>query len=300
MTNTMHTLYRIDFKAMGSICEIVIADRDEQAALSKMQLAHREVLRIEQKYSRYREDSVITQINASAGKHWVECDEETQALLNYADQLYTLSNGLFDITSGVLRSVWNFKKQTLPDVVEIEQIKKLIGWKKVLRDGTKVKLQDAGMELDLGGFGKEYAVDQVANLLVANGVESGLVNLGGDVRVLGPKPDGSNWFVAVQNPRDPEAMIANVPVERGAVATSGDYESFMEVDGKRYCHILSPFTGTPVSYWRSVSVMAPLALTAGTFTTIAMLKEADAIDWLKQSGFPFFAVDADGKVYQHN
>lgn len=295
----MQILYRIDFKAMGSYCEIVIADSDEQAALSKMQQAHQEVLRIEQKYSRYRPDSILSRINAQAGLDWVDCDFETESLLNYANQMYSISDGLFDITSGVLRHVWTFNSQTLPAQDEIERARALIGWPRVLRQPGKVKLEKPGMELDFGGFGKEYAVDKVAGLLQANGVTSGLVNLGGDVRVLGPKPDGEAWFVAVQDPRNQEAMVASLPLKAGALATSGDYERYIEVEGVRFCHILSPNTGMPVSSWQSISVMAPLAITAGTFTTIAMLKESQAIAWLKQFNYPFFAISADGEIFQH-
>ena len=234
-----------------------------------------------------------------AGLEWVDCDVETESLLNYANQMYELSEGLFDITSGVLRHVWTFKSQQLPGQDEIERYRALIGWRRVLRAPGKVKLQDQGMELDFGGFGKEYAVDKVAGLLLEAGVKSGLVNLGGDVRVLGPKPDGESWFVAVQHPRDQDSMVASLPLNAGALATSGDYERYIEVDGVRFCHILSPVTGLPVSSWQSISVMAPLAITAGTFTTIAMLKESQAIAWLTQFNYPFFAINADGEVFQH-
>ena len=290
---TPHT-FHFPFEAMASSCEIVLAGLAENAAASLARAAVEEIKRIEAKYSRYRPDSILTRINAAAGADWLECDAETIALIDYAETLYQSSDGLFDATSGVLRRAWDFKQAVVPSAEVLAPLLALIDWRAVERDGARVRLARTGMELDFGGFGKEYATDCAADLLLAHGARLGYVNLAGDMRVLGPKPDGAPWTIGIQNPRQKDAVVAGIPVERGALATSGDYERFFELAGRRYCHILNPRTGMPVNYWRSVSVLAPRAIVAGSCSTIAMLKEADAITFLEQAGMNYFTVDPGG------
>jgi FAD:protein FMN transferase len=227
----------------------------------------------------------------------VAVDEETAALLNYADALYKQSNGLFDITSGILRRGWDFKAGRMPSPQTLAELTAKVGWNRVLWRGSSILLPAAGMELDFGGFGKEYAADRAAAVLQQAGMTSGLVNLGGDIRVLGPQPDGSPWWLAVQHPRDATRHLAHIPLSSGALTTSGDYERFFEQDGKRYCHVLNPHTGWPVSAWQSVSVVSPLASSAGSLATIAMLKEADAQAFLDAQQSAYLAVDAQGQLH---
>jgi thiamine biosynthesis lipoprotein len=155
------------------------------------------------------------------------------------------------------------------------------------------------MEVDFGGFGKEYAADRAATVLLEAGCKHGYVNLAGDFRMLGPKADDSPWMIGIKHPRQPDEVMATIALTSGALATSGDYERYIEVDGKRYCHILNPHTGLPASYWQSVSVLAPLALVAGSYSTIAMLMEHKALEFLQLSGLPYLAVDQQGRSYQN-
>jgi len=285
-------LLRRHFKAMGGDNEIVVAASDEAPTAAAIENAIGEVLRIERKYSRYRQDSVLSQINRSAGqKGAVLCDEETTWLLDFADSLYSQSNGLFDITSGILRKAWDFSKHSLPMAETLEASLKQVGWDKVERVGNSIRLPRNGMEIDFGGFGKEYASDRAAAVLAQAGIAHGYVNLGGDINVLGPQADGQPWLIGIQNPRQRGAVIATIPITCGALATSGDYEKYFDLDGKRYCHILKPETGYPVSYWSSISVMAPLAIVAGSYSTIAMLKEGAALPFLQESQVQYLAID---------
>ena len=284
---------------MASYCEIVlsgVADETEATRLSA--LAEAEVRRIEHKYSRYRPESLLSQINAHAGP--VACDEETLALLDRAALLHAHSGGLFDITSGVLRQAWDFKAARVPDDATLAALLPLIDMAGVQREGDKVWLRSPGMELDFGGFGKEYAADCAAQVLASAGVHHGYVNLAGDMRVLGPRADGTPWSIGIRHPRDKERLLASIPVSAGALATSGDYERCFEQDGKRYCHILNPRTGHPARTWQSVSVLAPSALVAGAFTTIAMLLEEEALPFLRSAGLSFLAVDQSGTLYQES
>jgi len=290
-------IHRLPFKAMGSACEVVLASHTQNEAESMAKLAIDEVLRIERKYSRYTTDSVIAKINQQAGRGALQCDDETWALFQFATQLFDKSDGLFDITSGVLRQAWDFKNPEVPTSQKLEALLPLVGWQNVVLQDQSIALPLAGMEVDLGGFGKEYAADRAAQVLKEKGVTYGYVNLAGDMRFLGPKSSGEPWMIGIQDPRARDQVVATLPITQGGLATSGDYERYFELNGQRYCHVLNPKTGVPVSYWRSVSVTSPATVVSGCTTTMAMLKEADGLAFLQATGFDFFAIDHTGKVH---
>lgn len=293
------------FGAMGSDCEVHIAGTvSEDHARNAAQAAILEVRRIEAKYSRYRADSVVSRINAAAGQGTpVPVDDETADLLAYADQMYWASDGLFDITSGVLSRAWDFRAGRMPSREALHSLRQCVGWTLTLLErapgASTFALLRRGMEIDLGGFGKEYAADRAAVLLQERSVRHGFVNLGGDIRLIGPRPDGAAWQMAVRHPRVEERPLATIALTDGALATSGDYERyFIGPDGERYCHVLNPRTGWPVRAWRSISVVAPLCLAAGSICTIAMLKGEDALPFLRRQATDFLAVDAQGEVHR--
>jgi thiamine biosynthesis lipoprotein len=293
-------VHRLSFKAMGSACEVVLAATSQHEAETLAKAAIDEVLRIEQKYSRYTSHSIVSQINQQAGQGSVACDAETWSLFQFASQLFEKSEGLFDITSGVLRQAWDFRQPRLPSSEQLANLLPLIGWQQVVLKDQTIALPIKGMEVDLGGFGKEYAADRAAQVLKEKGVTHGYVNLAGDMRFLGPKPLGDPWMIGIQDPRHPDQVIATLPMSQGGLATSGDYERYFELDGQRYCHVLHPQTGWPVKHWRTVSVTAPLAVLAGCTTTMAMLKEARGLEFLESTGFDFFAIDQAGEVHVHS
>ncbi len=289
--------WRFPFRAMGGPCELRLYAPEEAEARRVAQAAQAEVMRLESHYTRYREDSITSRINAAAGGEPVPVDPETASLLEYADTAHKQSGGLFDITSGVFRRVWDFKSGVLPDQSEIEKTRQLVGWNKVEWSSTHIRLPLAGMQIDFGGFVKEYAVDAVARLCRELGIEHGMVDLGGDIHIIGPHPDGQPWQVGIRNPRDPEKAIVSIGLLSGGLASSGDYERYMLVDGQRYCHILNPGTGWPVQGLASVSVAAPLCLLAGTASTVAMLKgREEGVSWLRELGLPHFWVATDGQT----
>jgi len=259
-----------------------------------------DVQRIEAKYSRYRDDSLTSRINRAAGGAAVAIDTETAALLRYADDCHRLSDGKFDVTSGVLRRAWDFRAQPprLPDAATLAPLRALIGWEAVTWDAEAIRLPRAGMEIDFGGIGKEYAADRMATICRDHGIVSGLVNLGGDIRAIGAQESGAPWRIGIRHPRAPSEAIAVLDVVDAAVATSGDYERCIEVDGVRYSHLLDPATGWPVAHWQSVSVVAPLCVVAGSLATIAMLLEARALAFLAEQEAAYLAVDALGAVHR--
>jgi len=290
-------LLRIPFRAMASENEIQL-DADAPFARRAADAAIADVQRIEAKYSRYLDDSLTTRINRAAGGAPVEIDAETAGLIAYADRCYTQSGGLFDVTSGVLRRAWDFRREppALPDDVALATALARIGWADVEWDERAIRLPRAGMEIDFGGIGKEYAADRMATILIDHGIAHGLVNLGGDVRAIGTQASGAPWRVGIKHPRQDGKTIASVELVDGAVATSGDYERFFELDGRRYCHILDPRSGMPVSYWQSISVVAPLCIVAGSCSTIAMLMQAEGEAFLQQQGLSYVAVGPDGAL----
>ncbi len=289
--------YRLYFQSMASRCEICLAAAGPAEARALAQPAMDEVLRIEAKYSRYRPDSVVSAIAAQAGRDWVACDDETLTLLDCANSLFERSGGLFDATSGVLRRAWKFPQAELPTPEALQTLCALVGWSGVQREGRHFRLPRPGMELDFGGFGKEYAADRAASALLAQGVRHGYVNLAGDIRVMGPRPDGQAWRIGIQDPRHPDRMLASLALSDGAVATSGDYERYFDLDAGRFCHILDPHSGLPVAFWRSVSVQAATALEAGALATIAMLKQDQALAFLAHEKVVYLAVDQAGALH---
>ncbi|HEB94169.1 MAG TPA: FAD:protein FMN transferase [Gammaproteobacteria bacterium] len=281
----------LSFKAMGSPCKLHLyltqkqADTVPQAALNR-------VLALEKKYSRYRCDSVTTTINHAAGSgQGIRVDTETAALLDYANEAFAQSDGLFDITSGVLRRIWDFKSGVLPCQEKITQTLGLVGWQKLRWRNPYIELPE-GMELDFGGYVKEYAADTLAVFCMEKGVKHGLIDLGGDIRVIGPHPNGKPWKIGIRNPDNPEKAIAHIDSTGGGVATSGNYERCMIVDGRRYGHVLNPLTGWPVRGLASVTVQADQCLIAGTLSTITMLKgRPEGSIWLQDMDLPNLIIE---------
>lgn len=287
-----------EFGAMSSPCELRLVGSDEAKLAAAADVAITEVRRIEAKYSRYREDSIVSRINAAAGSgQAIEADDETAALLNFAAQLHAVSEGRFDITSGVLRRAWNFRSKQLPTAVQIDALLPLIGWQRVRWADHAIALPDAGMEIDFGGIGKEYATDRAAALLLERGATGGFVNLGGDIRVIGPRADGTPWRLALQRPRQVDAWLGHVELGQGALATSGDYERCIEVDARRYGHVLDARSGWPVNHWQSISVVAPTCAAAGALCTLALLAADSALPFLEAQQQRFLAVRHDGRIF---
>ena len=292
-------LFRFRFRAMGSPCELQLHGPSRGGLEDLARRCTREVARLEVKYSRYREDSLASAIARSAGDDaGMLVDDETAALLDYAQTAWRESGGRFDPTSGVLRRVWDFRSNRLPEPEALAEVRALVGWSKLRWERPRLVLPIPGMQLDFGGFVKEYAADRVAALCREAGLASGLVDLGGDLAVVGPHPDGSPWLVGIRHPRRPDRPIARIALASGGIATSGDYERCMIVDGVRHSHLLDPRTGESFRGGpASVSVVAPLCLLAGSATTIAMLHPADESErFLADLGLPHLVIHADGRI----
>jgi thiamine biosynthesis lipoprotein len=293
-------LFNFTFNAMGSPCQLQFYALTAPQATAVYSLVRQRIEELEQRYSRYREDSLLSKINRAAGTgEPVLIDPETFALLNYAEHCYRESQQLFDVTSGVLRRLWHAQRTELPTKLQLRELLSLMGWKKVQWNAQQIYLPLAGMELDFGGIVKEYAADVAANLCQQQGIISGVVELGGDVRVIGALPNGQGWPVAIRDPRQPEKIVAQLQLKAGALASSGDYERFQVIDGVRYSHLLNPKTGFPVTGLRAVSVVAEQCVVAGSLATIAMLKGKTGLAWLQQLKMKFLCCQNDGQIIKH-
>ena len=279
------------FTAMAGPCEVLVDTDDRARANAAFRIAEREARRIETKFSRYRSDNIVHRINQSGGVP-VRVDEETALLIGYAVTCYEMSDGMFDITSGVLRRIWTFDGgDRVPEEAAVREALQHVGWHRVTWDGSILTLP-AGMEIDLGGVGKEYAVDRAAALIAAEVPDSFLVNFGGDLYAAGWRRGQRPWRVGVDDPERPgEAALYRIDLPRGGLATSGDSRRFVLWKGKRLGHILNPKTGWPVEGApRSVTVLAGTCVEAGTLSTLAYLQGPRAGDFLREQGVQFRVV----------
>jgi len=279
------------FQAMASQCEILVDTLEMPLTEKICTIAYQEAIRIEHKYSRYRNDNIIFTINHSSGKP-VELDNETSNLMDYAQYCYQLSDGLFDITSGTLRKIWRFDgSDNIPTQQQVSDQLINIGWNKVQWKRPFLTIKD-GMEIDLGGIGKEYAVDQATQHIMSQSTVSCLINFGGDIRTTGPRKDNAGWRIGIESTGttlDHPAAIKSLNLKHGAIATSGSAKRFLLKDGIRYSHILNPKTGWPICNGpTSVTVTANTCTEAGILSTLALLHGSNAEEFLKMQNVQYW------------
>ena len=282
---------------MGGTARLVINGTPEQQldleAIAEQVLTRLEAL--EARYSRYRDESIVSVINQRAGSGVLtEVDSETRALLDLAGRLWDASGGLFDITSGPLRHAWDFRADGAADPTKIESARQLVGWDKIEWQASSLHLPTPGMEIDLGGLAKEYAADSAISLMRGLNVSSALIELAGDVATIGDSEDGTPWRVGIQNP-DGDGSLCTLQLSNAAIATSGNYARRIDYEGKQYGHLLNPKTGWPVAGPNSVSVLDSHCLTAGAVATVACLHpEEHAHAWLEHAALPWLMVSSTG------
>ncbi len=269
------------FKALGTDCSIKFRMPDERAALAFAAEALSWLTGFEAQFSRFRPDSMISRINAAAGKDWVEVDVTMDFMLDVADNICRRTDGILDCTLLPLQRVWDWKSihRQLPSMDEVKAALALTGWKKVLRRPGAVFLPEAGMGLDFGGFGKEFAVDNLAGIARKHHITDVLIDLGRDIFALGGNGTQPFWHVGIEDGCHPGNCWGGLAVSGEAVSASGDYARFFIHDGIRYGHILDPRTGWPVANgMRAVTVVAPTCLEAGIYSTaIFVLGEREGV-----------------------
>jgi len=267
--------FKFSFRALGTLCQIQFEGTSSRVAGEQFKAAAiRWVADFESRYSRFLPDSLVSEINRAAGKDWVELDEESDRLFALCQELFFVSRGAFDPTAMPLVKLWNWKADpvVIPAHAAIDQARQLVGLNKVLRRRGAIFLPKEGMSIDLGGIGKEYAVDRVVQIAAQHGIESLLVDFGQDLAMRGTPKGKPAWHIGLEDPAQPGKCWVGLAIKNRAVATSGDYLRKFEIDGRRYGHIIDPRSGYPVNNGcRAVSVIAPTCTVAGALSTSAFI-----------------------------
>jgi len=264
---TVAGVNELEFAAMGTRCRVSCGGGPDPRQVADAVLDW--VGEFEARYSRFLPDSLVSQINAAAGTAWVTLDAPATQLFSLCGQLVYLSRGILDPTAMPLVALWDWKRARVPTDAEVQHARSLVGWRQVQLTPGRIRLPKPGMAIDLGGMGKEYAVDQVILLLAGMGVTSALVDFGADIRLLGRPTDGRPaWKIGLEDPQRPGHPRLHVVVRDGAVATSGSYLRGFDSGGRRFGHILDPRTGCPVDNGvMSATVLAPSCTQAGMLST---------------------------------
>lgn len=271
-------LRRLRWQALGTQCEVQYVCEDAARARAFEMEATGWVAAFEAKYSRFRPDSLLSRINAAAGKDWVAIDAEMEQFLDLSASLFQLTLGVLDVTALPVMRLWNYKAENprIPSMEEIAAALRLTGWLKVQRRAGLVRLPEVGMALDFGGWGKEYAVDMVAQIARRHGLTQALVDFGHDLCAVGAAPGKPAWHIGLEDPAEPGSCWGSVAVSDCAVASSGDYLRTFTLNGRRFGHIVDPRTGWPVlNGCHQVTVIARGCLQAGVLSTAAFILGAE-------------------------
>lgn len=269
-------IYSRSLKLMGNQFQFSAVSDDEDHALASIDAAIEEVRRIEQLLTTYDSKSQTNKINAAAGIEPVVVDREVFDLIERALRISSLTQGAFDITYGSIdKSLWNFDRamKALPEPEVAKKMVMLINYRnvKLNRDELTVFLKEKGMRIGFGGIGKGYAADRAKEIMQHRGVGSGIVNAAGDLTVWGEQPDGSPWTVGIADPDKKEMPFASVLLTNTSVATSGNYEKYVTINGRKYSHTIDPKTGYPVQGIKSVTIICPSAEIADAMATPVMV-----------------------------
>ncbi|MEN0054219.1 MAG: FAD:protein FMN transferase [Mucilaginibacter sp.] len=298
------TIQKRILKLMGNRFEISVVSDDREWANHHIDLAVAEISRIEKLLTTFNDESQTNQINAAAGINPTKVDEEVYRLIERSLKISELTQGAFDITYGSIdKSLWNFdvNMKKLPDAVIARKSVGLINYRNVIlnEQNTTVFLKEKGMRIGFGGIGKGYAADRAKILLQQNGVSSGIVNAGGDLITWGTQPDDSPWTIGIADPDKQMTPFSTVDISNMAIATSGNYEKYAIIGGKKYSHTIDPKTGLPVSGIKSVSIICPSAEFADAMATPVMVMGIPVgLDLVNQlPNLACVIIDDDGRLY---
>lgn len=289
---------------MGCRFEISAVTTSADHGRKAIEAAEEEMRRIERLLTTYNEESETSLINRNAGGQPVPVSRETIGIIQRSIRISELTAGAFDITyGGIDKSLWNFdpEMQRLPDAQTARKMVRLINFRNILidPDNNTVLLKEKGMRIGFGGIGKGYAAERAKIVMLEMGVDSGIVNASGDLAVWGAQPDGQPWTIGIVHPDSPEQAFSHLRITNMALATSGNYEKFAIIDGKRYSHTINPKTGLPVTGIKSVTIITPNAEIADAMATPVMIMGIDAgMDMINQmKDIEAVLIDDDNNLY---
>jgi len=292
---------------MGNRFTISVVSEEEAWAETQIDAATTEIGRIEKLLTTFSNDSQTNQINQNAGIKSVKVDKEVFDIIQRSLRISSLTDGAFDLSYGSIdKRFWNFDKEmtSLPDVEAAKESVKLINYQNIILDAENltVFLKEKGMRIGFGGIGKGYAAERAKQLLIKNGVKSGIVNAAGDLTTWGNQPNGKPWTINIADPDNKHEAFSSLSISGLAVATSGNYEKYVFIDGKKYSHTIDPKTGFPVSGIKSVTIICPNAELADAMATPITVLGVDAglglINQMKQIGC--IIIDDDNTIYTSN
>lgn len=272
---------------MGSRFDITVVANDSIQANKYIDTAVAEISRIEKLISSWDANSQTSEINRYAGIKPVKVDKELFDLIERAIGISKLTDGAFDISYASMDRIWKFdgSMTKMPSKEEITASVEKVGYQNIILDkkNSTVFLKLEGMKIGFGAIGKGYAADKAKTLLISKGVNSGIINASGDMNTWGKQPNGNEWKVAITNPMDKNKVFALLPITNGAVVTSGNYEKYVNFNGKRYTHIIDPRTGYPSTGLISVTVFAPKAELADALaTSVFVMRKEAGLDRINQ------------------
>ncbi len=302
--------------SMGTLFEMTAYASDKYKVEKAFNEVFKELNRLDYLMSNYKDDSALSKINKNAASGPTDCDKELAYVIEQSLQYSNVTDGAFDITIGPLMKKWGFfKKQgQVPDKGEIESTLQSVSYKNItIEESVKKSLskdpgtiktvyfKNAGTEIDLGGIGKGYAVDKAVKVLKGNGIDSALINFAGNIYTYGTPPGKDSWVIGLQHPRKSEGLLGTFEIKNRAVSTSGDYEKFFTIDGKRYSHIIDPRTGNPVKGIVSVTIVTDSATRADALSTggfvLGLEKGMALIEKLSDVEGIIIYEDADSKLF---
>tara|TARA_B100000886_G_scaffold320530_1_gene262059 strand:- start:5216 stop:6208 length:993 start_codon:yes stop_codon:yes gene_type:complete len=291
---------------MGSDFEITVVENNISNANYFIDLAIKEISRIESLISSWDKNSQTSLINNSAGIRPVQVDKELFELISRSIKISALTQGAFDISYAPMDKLWYFDKEMekLPTAQQIAQSVSKVGYENIIINEKKrtVFLNKKGMKIGFGAIGKGYAADKAKDILIQNDVKSGIINASGDLTAWGQKPSGDDWMVAVVNPLNKNKVFSWLPIKNSSIVTSGNYEKFITVDGKSYSHIIDPRTGYPSEGILSVTIISQKAELADALATSVFVLGTDiGIDMINQlKNVECIIINSDNKIIKSN
>ena len=297
-------LYRETLKLMGNRFEISVVTSNKPKAIECIYAAVEEIRRIEKLLTTFNEASQTNLINRHAGIRPVKVDKEVFDLVKRSKKISEITQGAFDITYGSIdKRFWNFDQTmtSLPDRQTAKNLVRLINYKNVVLDQTHltVFLKESGMRIGFGGIGKGYAAEKAKYLLQQMGIESGIVNAAGDLTAWGYQPDGRPWTIGIADPNITRHAFSYLELTNTSIATSGNYEKFVMIDGKKYSHTIDPKSGYPVTGIKSVTIISPNAEIADAMATPVMIMGTQVgIDMINQlNGIECIIIDDTNTIH---
>lgn len=302
--NVISKDFRFTEKLMGNIFGITVVGTDKDWARERALLAIAEIRRIEKLLTTFRDDSQTNKVNRMAGTSPVKIDQEVFDLIKRSLAISSITDGAFDISYGsVDKTLWNFDRTMtrLPDASTAKAMVRLIDYRNIILDqsNTTVFLKNKGMRIGFGGIGKGYAAEKAKQVLITAGVASGIVNASGDLAAWGLQPNGQEWTIGISDPDQASQPFSYLSITNKAIATSGSYEKFVMIDGKRYSHTINPKTGLPVSGIKSVSIISSNAeLSDALATPVTVMGVSAGLNLVNQlPNVACVIIDDENKLY---